>query len=170
MITVIVIAVLAYLAFHLGHSHANYRHGRAHGKRGVNLFWSSARGPYITIPGPFGTRIGHPALTPREPGTTVSGGMPCPVSVFRSRRSLRRIPHARPRLRLQRLVPALPDVQVLVQAPVRPCRLRDGARSLGGGEQVALGAGFGEGLTCCDDRGVIPESGHAGGPPGASKR
>jgi len=25
----------------------------------VNLFWSSARGPYITSPGSFGTRIGH---------------------------------------------------------------------------------------------------------------
>jgi hypothetical protein len=44
---------------HAGHAHANYRHGRAHGKRGVNLIWSSARGPYITVPGPFGTRIGH---------------------------------------------------------------------------------------------------------------
>jgi hypothetical protein len=26
-----------YLAFYLGHAHANYRQGRAHGKRGVNL-------------------------------------------------------------------------------------------------------------------------------------
>ncbi len=56
---IIVIAVVGYLAFHAGHSHANYRHARAHGKRGVNLFWSSARGPYMTIPGPFNTRIGH---------------------------------------------------------------------------------------------------------------
>ena len=59
MITVIIIAAIVYLAFHLGHGHANYRHGRARGRRGVSLFWSSARGPYITIPGPFGTRIGH---------------------------------------------------------------------------------------------------------------
>ncbi len=58
MITVIIVAV-AVLAHHAGHAHANYRHGRAHGKLGVDLFWSSARGPYITIPGPLGTRIGH---------------------------------------------------------------------------------------------------------------
>lgn len=56
---IIVAVVVAYLAFHGGHSHANYRHGRAHGRRGVDLFWSSARGPYITIPGPLGTGIGH---------------------------------------------------------------------------------------------------------------
>ena len=43
MITIAIIAVVIYLAFHLGHAHANYRHGRAHGNRGVNLFWSSAR-------------------------------------------------------------------------------------------------------------------------------
>jgi hypothetical protein len=61
MTTVIIVAVvIALLAgHHAGHAHANYRHGRAHGRRGVNLFWSSARGPYVTIPGPFGTRIGH---------------------------------------------------------------------------------------------------------------
>jgi len=58
-VLVIIVLTIAYLAFHGGHAHANYRHGRARGKRGVNLFWSSARGPYITIPGPFGTRIGH---------------------------------------------------------------------------------------------------------------
>jgi hypothetical protein len=59
MITAAIIAAIAYLAFHVGHSHANYRHGRAHGRRGVSLYWSSMRGPYITIPGPFGTRIEH---------------------------------------------------------------------------------------------------------------
>ena len=48
-----------YLAFHAGHAHANYRHGRARGHRGINLYWSSVRGPWISIPGPFGTRIGH---------------------------------------------------------------------------------------------------------------
>jgi hypothetical protein len=57
--TVIIVAVIAYLAFHDGHSPANYRHGRAHGKRGANLYWSSVRGPSISVPGPFGTRIGH---------------------------------------------------------------------------------------------------------------
>jgi hypothetical protein len=58
-VLIIVAVVVAYLAFHGGHAHSNYRHGRAHGKRGVNLFWSSARGPYITVPGPFRTRIGR---------------------------------------------------------------------------------------------------------------
>jgi hypothetical protein len=54
-----VAVVIAYLAFHLGHSLANYRHGWARGRRGVNLYWSSARGPWVSILGPFGTRIGH---------------------------------------------------------------------------------------------------------------
>lgn len=57
---VIVLAAVAYLAFHLGHGHANYRHHRAHGRRGVSVYWNSAmRGPWVSIPGPFGTRIGH---------------------------------------------------------------------------------------------------------------
>ncbi len=51
--------VLAYCAFHAGHGTSNYRHGRARGRRGVDLFWSSARGPWISVPGPFHTRIGH---------------------------------------------------------------------------------------------------------------
>jgi len=59
MAAIIVFAVIAYLAFHSGHSHANYRHGRAHGRRGADLYWSSARGPWISVPGPLGTRIGH---------------------------------------------------------------------------------------------------------------
>ncbi len=46
---------LIYLAFHAGHAHANYRHGRACGHRGINLYWSSARGPWISIPGPRAT-------------------------------------------------------------------------------------------------------------------
>ena len=60
-VTVIILITLAvaYLAFHAGHAHANYRHGRARGHRGINLYWSSARGPWISVPGPFGTRIGH---------------------------------------------------------------------------------------------------------------
>jgi hypothetical protein len=59
MTALFIAVVVGYLLFHAGHSHANYRHGRAHGRRGVSLFWSSARGPYVTIPGPLGTRIGH---------------------------------------------------------------------------------------------------------------
>jgi hypothetical protein len=58
LVVVIVIAALV-IGHHGGHAHANYRNGRAHGKRGVDLFWSSARGPYVTVPGPFHTRIGH---------------------------------------------------------------------------------------------------------------
>jgi hypothetical protein len=59
MLTLIIAVVAGYLLFHLGHSHANYRHGKRQGRRGVDLYWSSARGPYASIPGPFGTRIGH---------------------------------------------------------------------------------------------------------------
>jgi len=61
MTTLIIIAVVVALVagYHAGHAHANYRHGRADGKRGVNIYWSSIRGPWISIPGPFGTKIGH---------------------------------------------------------------------------------------------------------------
>lgn len=61
MTAFIVILVIAALVagYHAGHAHANYRHGRAHGRRGVNLYWSSVRGPWVSVPGPFGTRIGH---------------------------------------------------------------------------------------------------------------
>jgi hypothetical protein len=61
MTAVVVIAVILALivGHHGGHAHANYRHGRAHGKRGVNLYWSSARGPYVSVPGPFHTRDGR---------------------------------------------------------------------------------------------------------------
>ncbi|MFI5064089.1 MAG: hypothetical protein ACHP9Z_08950 [Streptosporangiales bacterium] len=52
MAAVIILIAVGYLLFHAGHSHANYR-------RGANLYWSSARGPWVSVPGPFGTRIGH---------------------------------------------------------------------------------------------------------------
>lgn len=55
----IVFLVLLYLAFHAGHSHSNWRHGRRKGHRGVSLYWYAGRGPWVSIPGPFGTRIGH---------------------------------------------------------------------------------------------------------------
>lgn len=57
--TFIIILFIIYMAFHLGHSHSNYRHGKALGRRGISLYWNSIRGPYMTIPGPFNTRIGH---------------------------------------------------------------------------------------------------------------
>jgi hypothetical protein len=56
---ILIVLALIYLAFHVGHGHANYRHGRAHGRRGINLYWSSVRGPWVSVPGPLGTRIGH---------------------------------------------------------------------------------------------------------------
>ena len=59
MIALLITIAVLYLAYHAGHAHANYRHGRARGHRGINLYWSSVRGPWISIPGPFGTRIGH---------------------------------------------------------------------------------------------------------------
>ena len=59
MTAVLIIAAIVYLAFHAGHAHASYRHGRARGHRGIHLYWSSARGPWISVPGPSGTRIGR---------------------------------------------------------------------------------------------------------------
>jgi hypothetical protein len=56
---VIIAVVVGYLLFHAGHAHANYRHGRRHGRRGIGLVWYAGRGPWISVPGPFGTRIGH---------------------------------------------------------------------------------------------------------------
>jgi hypothetical protein len=58
VIAAIVIAVIAYAAFHLGHGHANYRHGRAHGLS-PNLYWSLGRGPYGSVRLPGGFRVGH---------------------------------------------------------------------------------------------------------------
>ena len=55
---IIVIAVLLYAAFHLGHGHANYRNSRAHGLS-PNLYWSLGRGPYGSIRLPGGFRVGH---------------------------------------------------------------------------------------------------------------
>ena len=48
VVAVIVIAVIVYLAFHLGAGHAHYRHARAHGLAS-NFYWSSVRGPYLTF-------------------------------------------------------------------------------------------------------------------------
>ena len=36
-VIVIVAVVVAYLAFHGGHAHSNYRHGRARGKRVISF-------------------------------------------------------------------------------------------------------------------------------------
>jgi hypothetical protein len=60
MITVIVIAAVALIVgHHAGHGHANYRHARAQGRRRTPSLYLSARGAWVSIPGPFHTRIGH---------------------------------------------------------------------------------------------------------------
>jgi len=47
------------VGFHGGHGHANYRHARAAGHARRPSLYLSARGPWVSVPGPFGTRIGH---------------------------------------------------------------------------------------------------------------
>ena len=62
MITaIIVLAAVAYLLLHLGVGHARYRrHVRRGGRRGVGVYWNSAmRGPWVSIPLPFGFRLGR---------------------------------------------------------------------------------------------------------------
>jgi hypothetical protein len=55
----IIVIIIAYVIFHLGHSRKNYRHARAHGHRGIGLIWYAGRGPWVSLPGPFGSRITH---------------------------------------------------------------------------------------------------------------
>lgn len=55
----IILCIVGYLLFHAGHSHSNYRHYRARGVRGVNLYWSSFLGPYASMRLPGGFRLGH---------------------------------------------------------------------------------------------------------------
>lgn len=57
MITLIVIAAIVYLAFHVGSGHAHYRHRKARGLR-PNFYWSSVMGPYASVK-VGGFRIGH---------------------------------------------------------------------------------------------------------------
>jgi hypothetical protein len=59
MITFIVIIVVAYVFFHAGHGHAHYKYARAAGHGRKPSLYLGARGPWISVPGPFGTRIGH---------------------------------------------------------------------------------------------------------------
>jgi hypothetical protein len=58
MITVIVIALVVYLAFHIGHVHAHRRYRRRLGMD-PRLTWSSAMGPWGSIRLPGGFRVGH---------------------------------------------------------------------------------------------------------------
>lgn len=40
--------------------HAGHRSARRRGERGISVYWNSAsRRPYVSIPLPFGFRIGH---------------------------------------------------------------------------------------------------------------
>jgi hypothetical protein len=55
---VLILVIIGYLLFHGGHSHANYRHGRARKYGRVRLYWSSFAGPYASVRvGKW--RIGH---------------------------------------------------------------------------------------------------------------
>jgi len=47
------------VGFHGGHGAASYRHARASGRGRTPSLYLGARGPWISVPGPFGTRIGH---------------------------------------------------------------------------------------------------------------
>jgi hypothetical protein len=49
MIHLLIIAAIVYFAFHLGHSHAKYRHYRRY--PWYKRIW-------VSLPGPFNTRIG----------------------------------------------------------------------------------------------------------------
>jgi hypothetical protein len=56
---IIAAVVVGYLLFHAGHAHANYRHGRARGRRGIGLVWYAGLGPWVSVPLPGGFRVGH---------------------------------------------------------------------------------------------------------------
>ena len=58
MTVIIAVAVIAYLAFHLGAGHTHHRYQRAHGLA-PRLYWSLGRGPYASIRLPGGFRVGH---------------------------------------------------------------------------------------------------------------
>jgi hypothetical protein len=59
MITALIVVGLIYLAFHAGHGHANYRHGKASGLR-PSVYWRAGmRGPWVSVRGPLGFRFGH---------------------------------------------------------------------------------------------------------------
>jgi hypothetical protein len=63
IITVVIIAAVVYLAFHLGAGHSHYRYQKAHhrsaGGLRPNFYWSSVRGPYASVRLPGGWRVGH---------------------------------------------------------------------------------------------------------------
>jgi nitrilase len=58
LITVVIIAAIVYLAFHLGARHTHHRYRKAHGLS-PNFYCSSVRGPHASVHLPGGFRIGH---------------------------------------------------------------------------------------------------------------
>jgi hypothetical protein len=58
LITIVIIAAIVYLAFHLGAGYTHHRYRKAHGLS-PNLYWSSVRGPYASVRLPGGFRVGH---------------------------------------------------------------------------------------------------------------
>jgi hypothetical protein len=58
VITLIVVAVIVYAAFHIGAGHTHHRYRKAHGLS-PNFYWSSVRGPYGSVRLPGGFRVGH---------------------------------------------------------------------------------------------------------------
>jgi hypothetical protein len=58
VITIIVIAVIVYAAFHVGAGHTHHRYRKVQGLR-PNFYWSSVRGPYASVRLPGGFRLGH---------------------------------------------------------------------------------------------------------------
>lgn len=57
MIWVGLFAVCFAIGWHLGHGHSNFRHARAAGHRRGPSLTIGARGAWISVPGPAGTRI-----------------------------------------------------------------------------------------------------------------
>jgi hypothetical protein len=57
---IVIIIIVAYVGFHVGHGHANVRRGRAAGFR-PSVYWRQGmRGPWVSIRGPAaGFRVGH---------------------------------------------------------------------------------------------------------------
>lgn len=58
MVTIIVVAVIVYAAFHLGAGHTHARCRKAHGLC-PNFMFSSVMGPYASVRLPGGFRVGH---------------------------------------------------------------------------------------------------------------
>lgn len=59
-VVIILVAIVALIAgWHGGHAHSNYRHARAAGHGRKPSLYIGARGTWVSLPGPFGTRIGH---------------------------------------------------------------------------------------------------------------